>query len=139
MARGRGQGPQRPVKGFRPGKEPPELKKRRARQELGDMNAAQERLVDLFAERSPDEARGLIRRWRIGLLAATIALAALAVALFFWSAIAGVIAAILAVVAFFLWWRLHRQQEAFDAMADVVSGSGGRTRSRGGKRPRPRG
>ena len=137
MARGRGQGPQRrPVKGFRPGKEPPELKKRRARQEFGDMNAAQERLVDLFADRTPDQARRLIRRWRVGLLAAGVLLAVLAVALFFWSTVAGIIVALLAGVAFFLWWRLHRQQEAFDTMADAVSGTGGGGRPRGSRRRR---
>lgn len=125
MARGRGQGPQRPMKGFRPGKEPPELRKQRARQQFGDMTKSQQRLVDLFADRTPEEARGLMRRWRIGLLVGAIAFAALAVALGFWSTTAAVIVAILAVVLLFLWWRLHRQREDYEAMADAVSGPGG--------------
>ena len=129
MARGRGQGPQqRPVKGFRPGKEPPKLKKRRAREQFGEMNAAQERMVDLFADRTPEEGKALIRRWRIGFLTASILLTVLAVALFFWSTVAGVIVALLAVVVWVLWWRVQRQQEAFDTMADAVSGSGRRGR-----------
>lgn len=128
MARGRGQGQQRPIKGFRPGKEPPELRKRQARQQFGDMSAAQQRLVELLAERTPEEARALLRRQRIILLVGGIALSVLAVALSFWSIWAGVIAAILAAVLFFLWMRLHRQRESYEAMADAVSGprTGGR-------------
>ena len=128
MVRRQGQGPQRHVKGFRPGKEPPELRKRHVRQQFGEMNAAQERLVGLFAERTPDESRALLRRWRITAMAAAIVLAVLAVALFFWSVVAGVIVAILAGIAFFLWDRLRRQREAFEAMADAVSGRAGRKR-----------
>lgn len=122
MARNRGQGPQRPIKGFRPGKEPPELRKRQARQQFGEMSAAQQRLVDLLAERTPEEARRLLRRQRIMLLVGGIALSALAVALSFWSIWVAAIAAVLAAAVFFLWARLHRQRESYEAMADAVSG-----------------
>ena len=124
MARNRGQGPQRQIKGFRPGKEPPRLRKQAAKQQFGDLSPSQARMVEMFAERTPDEARALIRRWRIWLLAGAIALAVLAAGLFIWSTIAGVIVAILALVVLFLWLRLHRQREGLEAMADAVSGRG---------------
>lgn len=129
MARqGRGHGPQRPIKGFRPGKEPPQLRKRRAKETFGEVNAAQERLIEMFAERSPEEARGLVRRWKIGLLVGGIALAIIGAFLYGWSVIAGVIVHVLAVVGLVVWWRLHRQSEALEAMADAVHGSTGRKR-----------
>lgn len=124
MARGRGQGPQRHVKGFRPGKEPPELRKRAAREQFGELSPTQERLVDLFAERTPEESRKLIRRWRITLLTIGVVLAAAAIALSFWSVWAGILVAVLAGVIFFFWMRLNRQREAMEAMADAVSGRG---------------
>lgn len=127
MARhGRGSGPRRPVKGFRPGKEPPQLKKQRAKQQFGDVSAAQERLIELFAERSPEESRALMRRWRIALLAGAVVLAILGAVLYGWSVIAGVLIHILAAAALFLWWRLHRQRDDLEAMADAVSGGGKR-------------
>ncbi len=70
MGRRRGQGPQQQIKGFRPGKEPPGLRKAHAKKQFGDMNAAQERMVELFAERSPEESRKLISRWKTGALRA---------------------------------------------------------------------
>ncbi|HUG41099.1 MAG TPA: hypothetical protein VMM12_11470 [Longimicrobiales bacterium] len=132
MARqGRGPGPQQPIKGFRPGKEPPRLRTQRAKQQFGDLSPTQERLVEVFAERTPEEARRLIRRWRIGLLAGAIALASLAAVLFAWSAIAGVVVGILAVVGLFLWWRLRRQSGDLEAMADAITGQ--RKGKRGGR------
>ena len=117
-----GRPPQRPIKGFRPGKEPPQLRKQRARQQFGEMNAAQERLVDLFADRSPDQSRVLLRRWRIGLLIGAIVLAVLGAVLYAWSIVAGAVIHALAVAVLVLWWRLHRQRTALEAMADAVSG-----------------
>lgn len=130
MARHQGQGPQRPIKGFRPGKEPPELRKRQVRQQFGDMTPAQERLVGMLAERTPEQARALLRRWRLSFLAGTIVAAVLAVVLAFWSVIAAVLVAIVALALLFFWWRLHRQRESFEAMADAVSGPGGKRRKR---------
>lgn len=116
-----GQGPQQPIKGFRPGKEPPQLRKQQAKRQFRDLSPTQAKLVETFAERTPEEARALIRRWRITLLVAAIALAVLAGLLFLWSAIAGGIVAILAVVVFFLWWRVRRQSADLEAIADTVS------------------
>lgn len=132
MARGGKGGRQRPMKGFRPGKEPPQLKKRRAKQQFGEVNAAQERLIEVFAERTPEESRGLMRRWRIGLLIGAVVLAVLGAVLYGWSMIAAVIVHVLAAIAFFLWWRLHRQRDDLAAMADAVSG-GGTSRSKRGR------
>ena len=124
MARGRGQGPQRPIKGFRPGKEPPELRKRRAQEQFGELSGAQRQLVDLFATRTPEESRALIRRWTVGLLAAAVVLLAAAIALFLWSTVAGTVVGVLAVILLVLWWRIRSQRAALETMADTVGGPG---------------
>lgn len=130
MAR-HGQGPQRPIKGFRPGKEPPQLRKQRAKQQFGDLSPTQERLVEAFAGRTPAEARAMIRRWKNVLLGVAIVLGILAAVLSMWSVIAAIIAGILAIVVFYLWWRLRRQSAELEAMADVISGRGpGKRRGR---------
>ncbi len=118
------QGPQRPIKGFRPGKEPPELRKRRAKQQFGEVNAAQERLIEVFAGRTPDEARALIRRWQIGLLAGALVLFVLGLLLYGWSVVAGSIVHVLAIVVLVIWWRVRRQRADLETMADVISGTG---------------
>jgi hypothetical protein len=130
MGRRRGQGPQPQIKGFRPGKEPPQLRKKIAKQQFGEMNAAQERMVELFAERSPDESRELIARWKNGSLLVGVVLSVLAVALGLWSWIAGTVVAVLAAVAFFVYLRLRSQQAGLEAMADAVAARvpGGRRR-----------
>lgn len=112
------------VKGFRPGKEPPQLRKQRAKQQFGELTSTQERLVEIFAERSPEESRALIRRWLRILLAATIGLALAATGLAFWSVGWAIGVGGLALVLLILWWRLRGQREAFEAMADAVSGPG---------------
>jgi hypothetical protein len=122
MARGRGRGPQRPVKGFRPGKEPPELKKRRAKEQFGDLSAMQERLIELFAERSPGQARALIRRWMIGMVTAAAVLAGAAVLLATWSTVAAAVVGVIAVVPLVLGLRIRSQRADLEAMADAVSG-----------------
>jgi Flp pilus assembly protein TadB len=128
MGRRRGQGPQRQVKGFRPGKEPPRLRKQRAKQQFGEMNAAQERLVEFFAERSPDEARALMGRWRLALLLGAVLLGVVGAALYSWSTVAGIIVHVLAVIVLVLWWQIRRQREALETMADQVGGRPGKRR-----------
>lgn len=113
---------QRQMKGFRPGKEPPRLRKERARQQFGELSSTQEQLVELFAERSLEESRTLIRRWLWGMLAVTIGLAVVAAVLTIWSPVAAIVVGVLALVFLVLWWRLYRQREAFEGMAEVVSG-----------------
>jgi len=118
------------VKGFRPGKEPPQLKKQRAKQQYGEVTATQERLIEMFAERTPEQSRRLIRGWLRGLLVGAIVLAVAAGVLAVWSIVATVVVGVLALVVFWLWWRLNRQREAFEAMADTVAGGRSRKRKR---------
>lgn len=122
--RGRG-GRERPMKGFRPGKEPPQLRKQRARKQLGDVSASQERLLELFASRTPAQSRALVRRWLIGLFAAGAALAAVGALLYGWSVPAGVAVHVLAAAVLVIAWRLHGQRETLGAMADLVGRKGG--------------
>ena len=140
MARGnRGTGPQRPVKGFRPGKEPPRLRSQRAVQDLGgQVSGSQKKLMEMFAERTPDEARALIRRWWGGLLAAAVVLAILGGVLYLWSIIAGVLVHVLAGGVLFLWWQVHRQRSDLEAVADMVSGGGAGGVGAGGGRGKGR-
>lgn len=121
MGRRRGQGPQQHMKGFRPGKEPPELRKAHAKRQFGDLNPAQERMVELFAERSPEESRRLISRWKTGSLLGGVVLSILAVLAWMWTWIAGGIVAVLAAVAFFLYFRVRAQTAQFEEMAEAVA------------------
>lgn len=136
MARGqRGRGQQRPVKGFRPGKEPPQVRKQRAKQQLGgETNWAQDKLIEALSDRSPDEARGMMKRWRMVLLAAAVVVSIAGALLYGWSIIAGVIVHVIAVALFLFWFQLRRKQKDFEAMAELVSGgSQGRGGGRGGR------
>ncbi len=126
MSRRRGQGPQPQIRGFRPGKEPPQLKKQRAKQQFGEVSATQEKLIEMFAERTPDESYRMMRNWRVAFLSAGIVLLILGAVLFAWSVVAGVIVEVIAGAVLFLWWRFHRQRAAFEAMAATVSGGGKR-------------
>lgn len=118
----RGQGPHRPVKGFRPGREPTHIRKQQAKQQFTNLDSRQERLVELFAERTPAESRQLMRSWRTRLLAGAAALFVLGATLYIWSLIAGITVHAIAAVVLLFWWRLWNQREALDAMADAVSG-----------------
>jgi Flp pilus assembly protein TadB len=123
MARGRGGRPSQQIRGFRPGKEPPQLRKQRAREQLPeDANWAQKRLAETMAGQSPEETRAMMRKWRIAMLAITIVLVVLGAALYLWSLAAGIVVHVLAAAAFFFWFRLHRQRQGFEAMADQISG-----------------
>lgn len=121
MGRRRGQQQQPQVKGFRPGKAPASIRKKQAKQQMGDMNAAQERMVDLFADRSPAESRKLISRWVTGSLVAGILLSILAVLGWSWTWIAGVPLTILATVVFFSHFRLRAQRAQLEEMAEAVA------------------
>lgn len=116
------------VKGFRPGKEPPQLRKQQAKRQLGEVSASQERLLEVFASRTPAEARALMRRWRIGLFVAGVVLVVAGALLYGWSVIAGAVVHLLAALALVIAWRLHSQREALGAMADMVGAKGGGSR-----------
>jgi Flp pilus assembly protein TadB len=124
MARSRrGRGQQQPIRGFRPGKEPSHLRKQRARAQLGpDANWAQKQLVDVLADRTPEEARRMLRRWRLVVLTAAILMAVVGALLYGWSLIAGIVVHVLAAGLLLLWLQLRRKQRDFEAMADLVSG-----------------
>ena len=122
MARGqKGRGRQPAVKGFRPGKEPPQLRKQRAQEPVAEPNWAQEKLVETLSGRTPEEARKMMGRWRAGVLASAVVLAAVAALLFTWSVVAGAVVSVLAAVAFVLWLRLRMQRANLDALADAIS------------------
>jgi hypothetical protein len=122
MARGeKGRGRQPPVKGFRPGKEPPQLRRQRAQEPAAEPNWAQQKLVETLSGRTPEEARGMMRRWRAGVLGITVVFAALTALLFTWSVVAGGIALVLTAVAFALWLRLRTQRANLDALADALA------------------
>jgi hypothetical protein len=112
---------QRPhVKGFRPGKAPPGLRKKQAKERLGEMNALQTRMVDLFAERTPAESRALIGRWITGTLIAGIVLSILSVLAWMWTWIAGVPLSIVAALVLFAHLRLRAQRPQLEEMAETV-------------------
>ncbi len=121
MGRRKGHGPQQHMKGFRPGKEPPELRKAHAKKQFGDLNAGQERMVELFADRSPQESRKLISRWKSGAFALGALLSILTVLAWMWTWIAGGIVGVLAGVAFFVYFRLRAQTTQLEQMADTVA------------------
>jgi Flp pilus assembly protein TadB len=121
MGRRKGQGPQQHMKGFRPGKEPPELRKAHAKKQFGDLNAGQERMVELFAERSPEESRKLISRWKMGAFLLGVLLSVLTVLAWMWTWIAGGVVGVLAGVVFFVYFRLRAQTAQLEQMADAVS------------------
>lgn len=116
-----------PVKGFRPGKEPPELRKKQAREQLGgDASWAQKQAVDLVADRTPAEVRSMMNRWVTGLLVAAVILAIAGAALYGWSIAAGIVVHVLAAVAVFFWHRMRRQRDQLVSMAETLGKSGRR-------------
>lgn len=110
------------MKGFRPGKEPPQLRKKRAREQFPDAGGAQKRMIEIFAERTPQESRALLRRWRVGFLTGGLVAVVAAALLFAWSTVAGAVVGVVAIILLVIWWRLHSQREAFEALADTVGG-----------------
>lgn len=114
-----GGGRPRPMKGFRPGKEPPQLKKRRAKSRLpDDASWAQRQMVEAVAGRSPDEVRRMVRKWSLGLVAGGVLLAVLGVFVYSWSVVAGAVVHVLAAVLLFLAYRIRKQGPAFVQMAE---------------------
>jgi hypothetical protein len=109
------------VKGFRPGKVPPHVKRQQAKARLGsDASWAQKKTVDAVAGRSPDEVRATIRRWTVGLLVAAVALALLGGFLYRWSVVAGVVVHVVTVALLVLVFRLRRQGHRLVEMAESL-------------------
>jgi len=116
--RGRRQGP---VKGFRPGKEPPHLKKQRARAQLGkDASWLQKQTVEAVAGRSPQEVRKMVRVWSRVLMAGALILAVVGVFLYAWALPAGIVVHAIAAVLLFLGYRLGKQGSGLVEMAESL-------------------
>ena len=112
---GRGQ---RPIKGFRPGREPAHLKKQRAKAELGrDASWAQKQAVEAVAGRSPQEIEAMVRRWSLGALVVAVLLAAVGAFLYAWSPVAGIVVHVLALGGFFLAYRVRKYGQGLVEMA----------------------
>lgn len=112
---------QRPVKGFRPGKEPAHLKKKRAKARLGpDASWAQKQTVEAVAGRSPEEVRRMVRRWSLGLVIGGLILVVLGAALYGWSVPAGVAVHVVSLALLLLGYRVRKQGAALVEMADSM-------------------
>ena len=112
---------QRPMKGFRPGKEPAHLKKQMAKARLGsDASWLQKQTVEAVAGRSPQDVRTMVRKWRVGLVAGAVLLAVLGVFLYTWSVTAGVVVHVLTVGLFFLAYRLKKQGQGLADLAESL-------------------
>ena len=116
-----GRGPKRAVKGFRPGKEPVQLKRQRAKAELGkDASWMQKQTVEAIAGQSREGVRAMVRRWSIGLGVAGVVCLIGGGLLYAWSAIAGVVVHVLAAVFLFLAYRIRKQGPGLEHMADSL-------------------
>jgi hypothetical protein len=109
------------VKGFRAGKQPKSLSKKALKQQMPEMNRAQEKLVDMFADRTPAEGRKLIAGWQRTSLVAGILLSVLTVFAWMWSWIAGIGVGLLAAAAFFVHFQVRSQRAQLEQMAEAVS------------------
>ena len=116
---GRGaRGGQPPVKGFRPGKAPPHMKRQQAKARLGsDASWAQKQAVEAVAGRSPQEVQAMVRRWTTIALVVAVLLAAGGVFLYAWSTVAGVVVHVLALALFFLVFRIRKHGQGLVEMA----------------------
>jgi hypothetical protein len=116
-----GRGPRRAVKGFRPGKEPVQLKRQRAKAELGkDANWMQRQTVEAVAGQSPQQIRKMVRRWSLALVVAAGAAVIGGGLLYRWTWIAGVAVHALAAVLLFLAYRIRKQGPGLEQMADSL-------------------
>ncbi len=118
MAAKKRRGPQPAMKGFRPGKEPAHLKKRRAKAQLGsDATWAQKQAVEAVAGRSPQEVQATVNRWSTGLFVGAGVLGVAGVLLFSWSTAAAVAALVVGAVAAFLGYRVRKSGAGLVEMA----------------------
>ncbi len=116
--KGRGQ---RPIKGFRPGREPVYLKKQRAKARLGsDANWLQKQTVEAITGRNPREVQTMVRRWGLGLVAGAVLLAPLGVFLYTWTLVAGVVVHVVTVALLVLAYRLRKQGPGLVEMAESL-------------------
>lgn len=106
------------MKGFRPGKEPPHLKKQRAKAELGaDASWAQKQAVDAVAGRTPKEVQAMVRRWSLGLFAAGGILGIGGFFLYGVALPAGIAAHVVAVVLLVIGYRFKKSGQGLADLA----------------------
>ncbi len=106
------------AKGFRPGKEPAHLKKRRAKAQLGsDASWAQKQTVDAIAGRSPQEVESMVRRWSAVLFGGAALLGVGGAFLYAWAIPAGIIAHVVTAGLLFLGYRLRKSGQGWIDMA----------------------
>ena len=106
------------MKGFRPGKEPAQLKKKLAKAQLGS-NASwgQKQAVEAVAGKSPQEVQSMVTRWSTALFVGGGVLAVGGLLLYGWSTAAGVGVHVLVGVLVFLGYRLRKQGAELVEMA----------------------
>jgi hypothetical protein len=115
---GRGHGAQRPIKGFRPGKAPKQLKKQMAKAQLGsDASWVQKQTVEAVAGKSPQEVGAQVRTWTVGVVVGAVLLGVLGVFLYAWSLVAGVVVHGLTVGLLFLAYRFGKQGQGLAELA----------------------
>lgn len=106
------------MKGFRPGKEPPQLKKQRATAQLGrDASWAQKQTVEAVAGRTPREVEAMVRKWMVIALLIAVALAVGGAFLYAWTVVAGVVVHVLALALFFLVFRIRKHGQGLVEVA----------------------
>ena len=116
--RGGGAGP---VKGFRPGKAPPHLKRQQAKAQLGsDAGWAQKQAVEAVAGKSPEEVRAMVRKWMIAFFMGAVLLGLIGVLLYSWSVVAGVVIHIITAVLLVLGYRLRKQGDRLVQVAESL-------------------
>ena len=92
------------------------------KQQFGEMNAAQERMLDLFADRTPEQSKKLLGRWRLWSFVGGALLSLLSVFAWTWHWIAGAVVGLLAAAVFFVHLRMRSQRASLEAMADMAAG-----------------
>jgi hypothetical protein len=114
-------GPRQQIKGFRPGKEPIELKRKRAKAQLGgDASWMQKQTVEAIAGRSPAEVEAMVRKWSAGLLVGGLVLLVLGAFLYSWAIWAGLVVHVITAVILFLAFRLRKQGPGLAEMAKTL-------------------
>lgn len=114
-------GRRKPTDGFRPGKEPPHLRKQRAKASLGeDATWAQRKMIDAIGDQSPGEVRKMVGRWTTILLTAAVALAAGGLFLYGWSTAAGIAVHFVALLVGVVWLRIRTQRDQIIEMAEWI-------------------
>ena len=114
-------GGQPAAKGFRPGKEPVQLKKQRAKTRLGsDASWLEKQTVEAVAGRSPREVQAMVQRWSLWLGAIALVFVVAGVFLVTWNVWVGSVVLVVSAVLVFLAYRLRKQGSGLVHMAESL-------------------